>query len=101
MCSGPGCPPHLAVAFKWAALHEAEWMTCRHPIPRVVLAGRIAASKEPMHPVVTVVEAIPPEGLLLRFTDDSIGDIDLRARLHQRNNRLFAEFREPAPCARV
>jgi hypothetical protein len=54
-----------------------------------------------MYPVVIKVQVIPPYGLRLTFTDGSSGDIDFRARLHQRDTGLFAELRDPALFAKV
>lgn len=54
-----------------------------------------------MHPVVTHVEVIPPFGLRLAFSDGSVGDIDCRPWLYERDSGLFAELRDPALFAKV
>lgn len=54
-----------------------------------------------MYPVVTKVQVLPPYGLRLTFTDGTSGDIDFRARLHQRATGVFAELRDPVLFAKV
>jgi len=54
-----------------------------------------------MHAVVSSVEVIPPFGLRLTFADGTVGKIDCRPWLYERDTGLFAELRDPALFARV
>lgn len=54
-----------------------------------------------MHPVVTRVEVLPPFALRLAFSDGTVGEIDCRPWLYERDTGLFAELRNPALFAKV
>jgi len=93
-------PPRLlAMAYRWANLHQAELLrigTECAPIgafPNCSTGGTL-------HPFVTAVHVLPPYGLRLRFEDGSDGYVDARSWVGD-SPGIFAELRDPSEFAKV
>lgn len=54
-----------------------------------------------MHPLVTAVQVIPPYSLRLTFEDGTRSVLDCTPWLHERDDGLFAELRDPAAFGKV